>query len=1088
MTDACRSSSPHSHAGSRGWNLLLAALLLTGPTAAQLQGQERWQELSIFDVNREAPHATFVPFPDREAAILGDAAASPFFLSLNGPWRFSWVRNPAGAPSHFQELEFDDGDWDELEVPSNWEMKGYGVPLYREAGVLPGPPGVVDPSYNPVGSYRRWVTVPTAWDGHQVILHFASVGSAVEVWVNGREVGYSQGSKVPTEFDVTPYVRPGRNLFSVRVWRWSDGSYLEDVDFWRLSGMERDVFLFARPSIHLRDFFARATLDEFYRDGVLSLDVELANQGAEAGEAEVVVEVLDAEGRAVLSLQATVGVAAGESRLVTFTDTIPGVAPWTAETPNLYTLLITVEPLAERTSGGDRNPTAPGPASPPTPQTISRRIGFRTVEITDGILKVNGAPITLRGVNRHEHSPTEGRYLSEELMLQDLRLMKELNVNAVRTSHYPNDPRWLELADEHGIYLIDEAFVESHGTGEHPDTTLADRPEWGPAHLDRMERMVERDKNHPSVILWSMGNEAGDGQNFRAMYRWTKDRDPTRPVVYEQADLRDHTDVFFPMYARVHVLENYGSAPRSRPLILCEYAHAMGNSVGNLQEYWDAIYASDHLQGGFIWDWVDQAFPLERDGERYWGYGDDFGGELGAGNFSVNGVVAPDRTLNSHAWEVRKVYQPIAARAPALEDGSWVPGSPFGLEIENRFDFSELSGVAMRATVHSADSVLAISEAGGLSVPPHSSITAQLEVALFDPEPGNEYFMKVEFVTEDSSTLLPAGHVLAWEQFRLPLFEAGTGVDMAKAAKITRTTSGGRLVLRGDYTDFELVFDLEAGEIESFVFQGEPLILSGARPNFWRPPTDNDYGYDMPALQGVWRSASQEQPIRRVEHWQNSNRDVEIVVVRDLPAVGSVHTTHYQVFGNGEVVITSSLEIGSLDLPDLPKYGLTFTLPPALNRVEWFGRGPHENYADRKTGAAVGTYQSTVAELHTPYIRPQENGNRTDVRWVALTNEAGVGLLAAADPVMEFSALLHDDADFDEGDRPTHRHAWDVITRDHVTLDLDLRQMGVGGDTSWGARPHPQYRLPAAPYRYRVRLVPFDGRSRDPGSLSRQRW
>jgi beta-galactosidase len=679
--------------------------------------------------------------------------------------------------------------------------------------------------------------------------------------------------------------------------------------------------------------------------------------------------------------------------------------------------------------------------------------------------------------------------MSEELMLQDIRLLKELNINAVRTSHYPNDPRWLELADEHGLYLVDEAFVESHGTGFHPDTTLADRAEWSPAHLDRMERMVERDKNHPSVILWSMGNEAGDGANFREMYRWTKERDPTRPVVYEMADLREHTDLFFPMYARVHILESYGSSPRNRPLILCEYAHAMGNSVGNLSDYWDVIYAYDHLQGGFIWDWVDQAFPMEVEGKSYWGYGDDFGGKLGGGNFSVNGLVAPDRTLNPHAWEVRKVYQPIAVGAPGLQSSEWQPGAPFELEIDNRFDFLDLSAVEMRATTSAGGKALALYDIQGLDVSPHSSALVEIELPAITPEPGTEYFLKVEFLLKEPLGLLPSGHVLAWEQFRLPVSVPRSGSDLRRVAKITRRTEGSRLILEGEAADFRLVFDLDEGEIHAYTFHGKDLILGGPRPNFWRPPTDNDYGNDMPTRLGSWREASENQPVLRVEHWQNSDRDVEIVVTRTLPSAGeSLHRMHFQVFGNGEVVITSSLEPGALDLPNLPKFGVSLTLASGLNEVEWLGRGPHENYSDRKSGAPIGVYRASVGDLYTPYIRPQENGNRTDVRWVAISASDGLGLLAVADSLMEFSALFFDDEDFDEGDSPTHRHAWDPVPRDHVTLDLDLRQMGVGGDTSWGARPHPEYRIPPGPYEYRIRLVPFDSAKETPGEMSRKKW
>ncbi len=1043
-----------------------------------LEGQERWENPAVFQVGREAPHATLLPFGDQSSALTGNPEASPFFLSLNGPWTFSWVPRPSDAPEGFQSLDFSDESWTSIPVPSNWEMEGFGIPLYMDSGLLPGPPGTVDHENNPVGSYRRWVDIPPEWESLQVFLHFASVGSAASVWVNGEEVGYSQGSKVPAEFNVTPHLRTGRNLIAVRVWRWSDGSYLEDVDFWRLSGIDRDVFLFAVPDLHIRDFFFRPELEDGNRRGVAHLDVELRNMAGEERESAIEVEILDASGEPVISARRTFSVPAGSTEIYSFSEVLENPDLWTAETPNLYTLLIKSGADAEAESRG-LDPS----------QFFSRKVGFRSVEVSEGLLKVNGKPITIRGVNRHEHNPESGRFVTEEMMLQDILLMKELNINAVRTSHYPNDPRWLELADEYGLYLVDEAFLESHGTGYHPDTTLANRQDWGPAHMDRIVRTVERDKNHPSVILWSLGNEAGDGINFQEMYRWAKERDPSRPVVYEMADLRDHTDIFFPMYARVHILEGYGSVPRDRPLILSEYAHAMGNSVGNLADYWDVIHGSDQLQGGFIWDWVDQAFPMEVGGKRYWGYGDDFGGDLGGGNFSVNGLVAPDRTLNPHAWEVKKVYQPIAISIPALRDTTWAPGSPLELEITNRHDFSDLSGLELHAVFSSGAGPLAVQTLGEVVAGPGSTATVNISPPRIVPEPGDEYFLTVEFRLGEGTNSLPSGHLLAWEQFPLPISIPEAGSMVTRAAKITRTQEGSRLVLDGEAEDFHLEFDLESGEILGYTFKGQELIQAGPRPNFWRPPTDNDYGNEMPTRLGAWREASRSQVVESVEYWQNSDRDVEVTVRRSLPSVGgSLHRIHYHVFGNGEVVVTSSLDPGTPGLPDLPKFGMTFNLSRDLSQVEWFGRGPHENYSDRSTGAAVGVYEATVEELYTPYIRPQENGNRTGTRWVALSAHGGIGLLAVADSVMEFSALYYDDEDFDEGDQATHRHAWDPEVRNHVSLDLDLRQMGVGGDTSWGARTHPAYRIPSRRLQYRIRLIPFDSAKQNPYELSGTRW
>jgi beta-galactosidase len=584
--------------------------------------------------------------------------------------------------------------------------------------------------------------------------------------------------------------------------------------------------------------------------------------------------------------------------------------------------------------------------------------------------------------------------------------------------------------------------------------------------------------------MWSLGNEAGDGENFVAMYDWVKERDPSRPVAYEMADLRDHTDVFFPMYSRVHILADYAAELRDRPLILCEYAHAMGNSVGNLIDYWNLIYNEDHLQGGFIWDWVDQGIPLERDGRTAWGYGGDFGPGHHGGNFVINGLVAPDRTLNPHAWEVKKVYQPIAIRALDLVTGE--------LEIVNRFDFLYLSWFSMRWDILAGTDTIARGVVTDLEGAPHSNVPVRIPLPSITPEPGVEYFLNVRFFAVDAAegaggAEQAEGAVIAWQQFLLPVYAERISVDVHRTAKITYTVADSQLVLTGEARDFELVFDLTTGTIASYRYQDTDLLRTGPEPNFWRPPTDNDYGNEMPRRQGVWRYAARDRTVSSVEHWQNSDRDVEIYVTSRPAAGDSRLVTKYQVFGTGEVVITNTFRPGTVDIPDLPKFGMTLTLPRPFGQVEWLGRGPHESYSDRKSGAAVGMYHRTIEEMSYPYIRPQETGNRTDVRWIALTNEDGIGLLAVCDSLMNVSAMLYADEDLDEGDTYTYRHAFDLEPRDYVTLDLDYGQMGLGGDTSWGARPHRQYRLPAKRYEYRVRLLPFGPGDRTPSELARDR-
>ena len=757
-----------------------------------------WENPEIFQKNREAPHASYIPYDTVEGALATDRDRSPYYRSLNGMWKFHWVPKPSERPKDFYRVSFDVGSWDEIPVPSNWELQGYGVPIYVDAGLPfaenPEPP-FVDHEDNPVGSYRRSFTVPESWRDGEIYLRFGGVRSAMYVWVNGREVGYSEGSKTPAELRVTDFVRTGENTLAVEVYRYSDGSYLEDIDYWRVSGIERDVFLFATPRDHLWDFFVHADAD-----GRLKLEVETR------GSPSVSMRLLDELGSTVV-----------EQDDVSSVDLrVEAPLLWTAETPNLYTLVLSV----------------PG-------QVIATKIGFRTVEVRDGLLQVNGVPVTLKGVNRHEHDPDTGRVVTEASMLQDIRLMKQFNINAVRTSHYPNVPRWYELCDEHGLYVVDEANVESNGVSFDADKTLANRPEWRQAHIDRTRRMVERDKNHPSIIIWSLGNEAGDGSNFEATYAWTKARDPGRPVQYEMTDIRAHTDIVAPMYARIHILEAYASERRERPLILCEYAHAMGNSVGNLQDYWDVIYANDQLQGGFIWDWVDQGLrETNANGESYFAYGGDYGppGTPSADNFCINGLVSPDRVPHPSLWEVKKVYQPVRFAAEDLATGR--------IRIENRHDFLNLAELEFSWAVRADDAIVVKAEGLQVDVDPHATREMTLELPEIEPAPGVEYFLEVSFRDD-------VHHEVAWEQFELPIAAPKSAVDIRRVSKMTPRVTDAELRIEGDR--FVITFDRVRGTLASIAYEGVELLRSGPEPNFWRAPTDNDYGNEMPARLGAWR-------------------------------------------------------------------------------------------------------------------------------------------------------------------------------------------------------------------------------------------
>jgi beta-galactosidase len=1076
-----------------------------------------WENPRVFATNTERPHATLMPFATREQALSKGPRESPFFLSLNGRWKFQWSARPADRPLTFFRADFDDATWGDIAVPGTMEWQGHGKPLYiDEAYTFKADPPRIPAGDNPVGSYRRTIDLPESWQGREVFIHFAGVSSAFYLWVNGERVGYSEDSRTPAEFDITRLVRPGRNVVAAEVYRYSDGSYLECQDFWRLSGIFRDVFLFSTPKTHIRDVWTMAGLDDQYRDGVLDLEVELAryDEGAAAART-VVVELLDPDGRPALRAPRRIEIeaspaGAGQGGVVGRGDrplrlagiVIPAVRQWTAETPALYRVLLTLE--------DERGATI---------ETLGTRVGFRRVEIAGGQLRVNGVPIVIRGVNRHEHDPNGGYTIGEDMMLADIRLMKQFNINAVRTSHYPSDPRWYELCDEHGIYVVDEANIESHGISFDADKTLANKPAWQDAHLDRVRRMVERDKNHPSIIVWSLGNESGDGLAFQSASAWIRERDPGRPVQFEPAGLKPHTDLYVPMYARPYQLEDYARQNPTKPLILCEYAHAMGNSVGNLQEYWDVIERYPVLQGGFIWDWADQGvWKTAPDGRRYYAYGADYlpeGAEFDPD--CLDGLVMGDRTPQPELWEVKKVYQPVRVRAVDAARGAF--------EVENRYAFIDLSHLEITAIL--TDDGVEVWR-GPVTLPTVKARSrAPLKIALdrnlLGPGVGVERLLKFEFVTRDATPLVPPGHVVAWDQFHL----VTVGVRQASNLPPQALRTGWKPVLltetvaavRASGPRFEVVFDRTTGLISSFTFDGRPVLRTGPAPNFWRAPIDNDYGNGHQVRTAAWREASAIRRLRQFTARVATENDHSmgdpfgvgdqyktlsgIVGIRgadapippgsvvaearwDLPSVSSEVWFAYIIGPDGTVVIRARFVPGDQALPEVPRVGASMTLPSEFDEAEWYGRGPQENYIDRRTGAAVAIYRSAVADLPFPYERPQETGTRTDTRWVALKNRGnGVGLLVVGLPAFEFSAYPNAPEDFDGGPKKTQRHSIDVPRREFVTLNVDRAQMGVGGDTSWGALPHREYRIPPVEWRYGFALRPLAADERTPSDVAR---
>jgi beta-galactosidase len=1039
------------------------------PVVAAAQQPPDWEDPAVFAINKEPPHATLFPYENRELALARDEASSYFYRLLNGRWKFNWVRAPADRPLDFFREEFDDSGWSDIPVPGNWEVNGYGVPIYLNIPYeFEKNPPYIHHDYNPVGSYRKTFTVPAAWSDREIFIHFGAVKSAMYLWVNGQMVGYSQGSKLPAEFNITPYVRTGDNTLALEVYRWSDGSYLECQDFWRISGIERDVFLWAAPKVHLRDFFVAADLDDSYTDGALGITAHVANyDDATARDLKLSFELLDPDGRAVLEgiIAEALTVSPDAERVIQTQQTLRRPAAWTAETPNLYTLLITI-------SAADGQ----------TIEVISSRVGFRRVEIKNRQLLVNGVPVTIKGVNRHEHDPITGHVVSEERMLQDIQLMKQFNINAVRTSHYPHDPRWYDLADEYGLYIVDEANIESHGMGYRLDVTLGNNPDWEGAHLDRTMRMVERDKNHPSIIIWSLGNEAGNGVNFYATYSWIKERDPTRPVQYERAVREWNTDIYVPMYAGFQHLIDYAEGDDDRPLIMCEYAHAMGNSVGNFADYWEIIDRYDNLQGGFIWDWVDQGLQkITEDGDTIFGYGGDFGPPEtpSDGNFLMNGVVSADRRPHPSLWEVKKVYQYVRAEPRDLMRGA--------IEIYNRYAFRDLDDVALNWEVVADGLPIQEGVIEDLEIPAGASQRIHVPLREYTPEPGVEYHLNLSFRTRAATALLPAGHELASEQFRLPREAPAVTLPLTSLPPLQVDEDSASVTVGNAM--FSVQFDKQAGVMTSLIYGGSELLIAGPVPNFWRAPTDNDFGGRWQRRLSVWRDAGARRSVYRVLVTRPRPQVVTVRIRSRLESAGnSTHSTLYTVLGNGEIIVESHFEPRDEGLPRMPRFGMNLSLPKEFSNVQWYGRGPHENYWDRHAGSPVGLYESTVRELFHPYERPQEAGTRTDVRWMALTNDQGVGLLIIGMPLLSMSALHFTVDDLDPGEEKAQRHAAYLVERDLVNLNVDYRQMGVGGVNSWGPTGLPRYSLYYREYSYAFRMRPFTGEQGAPAELARQRF
>lgn len=1006
-----------------------------------------WENPAVFQRGALPDRAYFTSYPSLAAAKSGDDKNASHHHSLSGQWHFNFVERPDLRPRDFYQEDVDVSQWPLIPVPSNWQLQGYDYPIYVNHGYGFPKNKPYAPDYNPVGSYRRTFEVPESWLNERVILHFGAVRSAFYVWVNGEKVGYSEDGKLPAEFDVTELLRAGENTIALEVYRWSDGSYLEDQDMWRISGIQRDVFLQVAPKTQVWDFHADASLQNNYEDGLLELAVEVENTSNSTEKVALSAVVKDGD-TTLWSMDETVSVEANAKESLSVENTFPDVTPWSAELPKLYDLILTLKK-------GDT-----------ITQVIHQPVGFKSVAIEGGQLLVNGQPIIIKGVNRHEHEPENGQAIGRESMLRDIELMKRYNINTVRASHYPNDPYWYQLTDKYGLYVIDEANVESHGYG-FEEEGLGNDPQFREAILDRVSGMIERDKNHASIIAWSLGNEIGPGPIISEAYEMAKAMDDNRIVQYEtRADWHKEkmTDVVGWMYANREEIEDkyLGNYPDT-PFIWVEYAHTMGNSGGNLKELWDFVYEHPQVQGGSIWDWVDQGlYKTREDGTRVLAYGGDFEpeGVRNASNYLANGLIGADRVPHPVLFEVKKLYQNIAVEQ--------AEGDALTFTVVNRHFFRDLSFVTATWTLLEDGEVRKEGELDTLATAPQSStriVIDDINAEAF--ESGKEYVLNIRFLSNDKEGVIPKGHPVATEQF---ILQRGK-VDAQVAASETLRVNENGNEISVSTGDIKMVFSRDTGRMTSYKIDGTETVKAGLFPNFWRAMTDKDNGNRL------WEKAAafyKDAPEKAVVKHTRINQDAGVVTVHfDLhfPTLNSDGSVSYTVGKGGEVSVDYQATLAK-SLPEMPRFGLKMQLPKGFDDVRWYGRGPWENYQDRKYGSDLGIYASSVADLYFPYIRPQENGNRSDVRWLEIINDKGTGLKVTGAPKFDFTAHHNTVADFDYPKVGENRHASDIKPRPMTELILDLRQRGVGGDNSWGATPYDPYRLlPEKQQHYALKLL-----------------
>ena len=1016
----------------------LAALL---SLSANAQTFTEWQDAGVNAVNRAPMHTDYFAYETPELAERGERESSTYYMSLNGLWKFHWVRHADARPTGFWRADYNDKGWDEMPVPGVWELNGYGDPIYVNVGYpwreqYQNNPPQVPTEENHVGTYRKSFTVPASWKGKDIIAHFGSVTSNIYLWVNGKYVGYSEDSKLEAEFDLTRYLKPGQeNLIAFQVFRWCDGTYLEDQDFFRYSGVGRDCYLYAREKRRIEDIRVTPDLDAEYKDGTLTVDVQLK------GSAIATLKLEDAQGKEVAS---------ATTRGETVTLNISNPHKWTAETPYLYTLYAQIGELAPK-------------------EVIPVKVGFRKIELKDAQVLVNGQPVLFKGANRHEMDPDGGYVVSRQRMLQDVQIMKDLNINAVRTCHYPDDPYWYALCDEYGLYVVAEANIESHGMG-YGDETLAKRDDYRLAHLERNQRNVQRNFNHPAIIFWSLGNEAGYGPNFDAAYDWIKAEDPSRAVQYERAGYDGKTDIFCPMYYRYRDCETYSQdESKTKPLIQCEYAHAMGNSMGGFKEYWDLVRKYPKYQGGFIWDFVDQGIhKTGSNGKLIYAYGGDFNKyDASDINFCNNGLIGPDRIYNPHAYEVQYFYQNIWTTPANLEQGQ--------VKVYNEHFFRDLSGYYLEWQMLKNGRPVRSGRVDDLDVDPRQSAILTLPIGRHCRNA--EWLLNISYKLKANEGLLTAGHTVARDQLVLNPYKSfaqaltnQSGSNEQVVEPVIRDNDRNYLIVTGE--DFRIEFNKRDGFLCLYEADGLSYLKEGSvlKPNFWRAPTDNDFGAGLQNRYRVWLN-----PELKLTSLEQHMKDGLAVVeaAYDIPAVRGQLALTYAINNRGAIQVTQQLTADkSAKVSDMFRFGMQLQMPRSFETLEYYGRGPVENYADRNHNTFLGRYRQSVDSQFYPYVRPQENGNKTDLRWWRVLNVGGNGLEVRAEAPFSASALHYTIESLDEGPRKIQRHSNEVEQADLTNVLIDKVQMGLGCIDSWGALPLEEYRLPYQDYSFTFTLTP----------------